>query len=78
VALWQTPDAELRKTMKGSAMTRAKLTGLRRNLAVAIGNSGNPDGIASLAVPSEDRPSADDPMVEEHIRWAIGILDSGF
>jgi len=78
VRLWQTPDDELRETLKGSAMTRAKLTGFRRNLAVAIGNSGDLDAIASLAVPGEDRPSADDPIVEDHIRWAIGIRDSGF
>jgi epoxyqueuosine reductase QueG len=52
-------------------MTRATLTGLRRNLAVAIGNSGDPDAIAALAVANEDRPSAEDPLVEEHIRWAI-------
>jgi epoxyqueuosine reductase len=77
VALWQRPDDELRATLKGSAMTRAKLTGLRRNLAVAIGNSGNPDAIAALAVASDDRPSADDPMVEEHIRWAIARYESG-
>jgi len=71
VELWRRPDDELRDLLRGSAMTRAKLTGLRRNLAVAIGNSGNPDAIAALAVASEDRPTADDPLVEEHIRWAV-------
>jgi epoxyqueuosine reductase len=71
VELWQRPDDELRAALKGSAMTRAKIAGFRRNLAVAIGNSGNLDAIAALAVASEDRPSADDPNVEEHIRWAI-------
>jgi epoxyqueuosine reductase len=76
VELWQRPDTELRDAVKGSAMTRAKLTGLRRNLAVAIGNSGDPDAIAAVAVASEDRPSADDPMVEEHVRWAVGNLHS--
>jgi len=76
VELWQRPDDDLRAITKNSAMTRAKLTGLRRNLAVAIGNSGDPDAIAALAVASDDRPSAEDPMVEEHIRWAIANLDS--
>jgi len=70
VELWRRPDAELRTMVKGSAMTRAKLTGLRRNLAVAIGNSGDPHAIASLADESADRPSAADPMVREHIAWA--------
>ena len=71
VELWRRPDEELRRSLKGSAMTRARLAGLRRNLAVAIGNSGDPDAIAALAVPDEDRPSAGDPLVEEHIRWAV-------
>ena len=71
VELWERSDEELQAIVKGSAMTRAKITGLRRNLAVAIGNTGNADAIAALAVASEDRPSAEDPLVEEHIRWAI-------
>ena len=71
VDLWRRPDSELRKAVKGSAMTRAKLTGLRRNLAVALGNTGDAEAIAALAEESEDRPSADDEMVLEHIRWAV-------
>ena len=43
VDLWRRPDAELRELLKGSAMTRAKVAGLRRNLAVAIGNSSDPE-----------------------------------
>ena len=46
IDLWCRSDAELRTLLKGSAMTRAKLTGLRRNLAVAIVNSGDPDATA--------------------------------
>ena len=71
VDLWRRPDGELRALVKGSAMTRAKLTGLRRNLAVAIGNSGDPDARAALAERSPDRPSADDGMVQEHVAWAL-------
>jgi epoxyqueuosine reductase len=72
VDLWQRPDAELRSITKGSPMTRAKLTGLRRNLAVAIGNSGDPDAIDALASQSPERPSADDALVRGHIEWARG------
>jgi epoxyqueuosine reductase len=70
VELWQHSDAAMRRMLKGSAMTRAKLTGLRRNLAVAIGNSGDPAAVAVLAERSNERPSAEDPMVREHVRWA--------
>ena len=70
VELWRRPDAELRRLVKGSAMTRATVTGLRRNLAVAIGNSGDPGAIAELEQSSSDRPSADDAMVQTHIEWA--------
>ncbi len=71
VALWERPDTDLRALVKGSAMSRAKLTGLRRNLAVAIGNSGDADARAALERRSADRPSAGDEMVQEHIRWAV-------
>jgi epoxyqueuosine reductase len=37
--LWRMPDDELRAAMKGSPMTRAKIGGLRRNLAIALSNS---------------------------------------
>jgi epoxyqueuosine reductase len=72
VDLWQRSDSDLRRLVKGSAMTRAKVTGLRRNLAVAIGNSGDPGAIAALAESSDERPSAGDPMVQDHVRWAQG------
>ena len=39
VDLWRQSDAELAEALTGSAMTRAPLTSLRRNLAVALGNA---------------------------------------
>ena len=68
--LWRTPDADLRALIEGGPMTRAKLTGLRRNLAVAIGNSRDPDARAALDESSHDRPSATDPMVQQHVEWS--------
>ena len=70
VDLWRRPDADLRKLLKRGPMTRAKITGLRRNLAVAIGNSGDPEAMAALDEHSPDRPSAEDEVVQEHVEWA--------
>ena len=71
--LWRLPDAELGAMLKRSAMSRAGLRGLRRNLAVALGNSGTAAAAASLAeddVP--DTASRRDPVVENHVAWARG------
>ena len=68
--LWRTPDADLRALIKGGPMTRAKLTGLRRNVAVAIGNGGDADARAALDEPDADRPSASDPIVRAHVEWS--------
>jgi epoxyqueuosine reductase len=70
IDLWRRSDRELHALVRGGPMTRAKLTGLRRNIAVAIGNSGDPEAIATLADGSVERPSADDPLVHEHVQWA--------
>lgn len=70
VDLWRRSDGELRTLIKGGPMTRAKLSGLRRNIAVAIGNSGDETAIATLEIGGADRPSANDPMVREHVMWA--------
>jgi len=67
VDLWRRSDTELRTLLKDSAMTRPKLTGLRRNLAIAIGNSGDEAALAELRRERDDQPSAADPMVRAHI-----------
>ncbi len=63
---------EFRAEFKGSPMKRAKLSGLKRNAAVALGNSGNADDIPVL-VAALDSP---DPLVSEHAAWALGKLRS--
>jgi epoxyqueuosine reductase len=70
VDLWRQSDAELRRVTKGGPMTRAKVAGLRRNLAVAIGNSGDAEAIDALEVDSTDKPSLDEALVREHVDWA--------
>jgi epoxyqueuosine reductase len=70
VELWRRPDAGLRALVKGSAMTRAKLAGLRRNLAVAIGNAGDSEALSALDETGDDRASCADEMVQAHVHWA--------
>jgi len=70
--LWSASDDDLRRTLKGSAMKRAGVRRLRRNLAVAIGNSGDSAAIDSLEKQTE--PTVRDPMVAEHVQWAVAKL----
>jgi epoxyqueuosine reductase len=78
--LWERDDRSLHGFVKGSAMTYVPLSRLRRNLAVVLGNSGDPDAAAAL-----DRPghgvhnaamSAEMPLVQEHVAWARNRLRS--
>ena len=70
VDLWRTSDAAFTEGLRRSAMKRAKLTGLRRNVALAIGNSGDGEATAALDEPDEVSPSKRDVMVAEHVAWA--------
>ena len=70
--LWRQSDEELRRLLEGSAMTRAGVKRLRRNLAVAIGNSGDPDAVRPLQETQE--PTCAEPLVAEHVAWAVERL----
>jgi epoxyqueuosine reductase len=70
--LWKHSDDELRSLLRGSAMKRAGVRRLRRNLAVAIGNSGDSSAIPALE--ARHAPTCDDPLVVEHVRWAVETL----
>ena len=67
--LWRTPDEELRRALKGSAMMRAGVTRLRRNIAVCAGATGDAEALTALR--EVDEPTCDDPIVAEHIHWAL-------
>ena len=61
---------EFRETFRGSPIRRTKRSGLRRNAAIAMGNSGNPEFLPLL-----DRLAADeDESVGESARWAKSHL----
>jgi epoxyqueuosine reductase len=73
-ALWQQSDDQLHALIKGSAMTYAPLSRLRRNLATIIGNTGDPSHLEQL-----DRPgsgvrnaarSTQTPAVQDAVEWA--------
>jgi epoxyqueuosine reductase len=53
-----------------TAVSRAKRRGLLRNVAVALGNTGNPDAVPHLVRALEDA----EPLVRRHAAWALGRL----
>jgi epoxyqueuosine reductase len=62
---------EFSARFKGSAIKRAKRRGLLRNVAVALGNTGNPDAVAPLA---DALRREREPLVRSHVAWALGRL----
>jgi epoxyqueuosine reductase len=69
--LWRMSDAAMAALIEPTPMTRAGVTQLRRNLAVAIGNAGGavPADIFEQADPAAC-PSLADPAVAECVAWA--------
>jgi epoxyqueuosine reductase len=62
---------EFRVAFRGSPVRRAKLSGLRRNAVIAMGNSGDKKFMPTLRKLCNDS----DPLVAEHARWAVATLD---
>jgi epoxyqueuosine reductase len=61
-----------RARFRKSAIKRAKRRGLLRNVAVALGNTGNPDAVPVLADALRREP---EPLVRAHMAWALGRLN---
>jgi len=59
---------DFRREFRGSAIQRAKYSGLRRNAVVAMGNSGE----ARFRPVLEKLAADEDAVVAEHARWALG------
>ncbi len=73
IDLWRRTDDELAAFIGDTAMTRAGVRGLRRNLAVALGNSRDARALEALdAVTAE--ATTNDPLVIEHVQWAKRTL----
>jgi epoxyqueuosine reductase len=63
---------EFNQRFKQTPIQRAKRRGYLRNLAVAIGNTGNEDDIPTLEQATQD----EEPLVREHAEWAIQKIAS--
>jgi epoxyqueuosine reductase len=61
---------EFREVFRGSPVKRAKLSGLRRNAVIAMGNSGDQQFMPTVTKLADDA----DPVVAEHARWAAEKL----
>jgi epoxyqueuosine reductase len=63
---------EFRRSFRGSPVKRAKLEGLLRSAAVAMGNSGDRRHLPRL----RELARHEDPAIAEHARWAIARLET--
>ena len=70
IELELSPQAFNRK-FKGTPIKRTKRRGYLRNVAVALGNSGDPHAVPALARALTDDP---EPLVRQHTAWALGQI----
>ena len=70
IELMRLNDEAFRKRFKKSPVKRTKRRGLLRNVAVALGNSGNLSAVSTLI----DALSDHEPLIRAHVIWALGEL----
>ncbi len=63
-------DEQFRARFRGTPLWRAKRRGLLRNVAVALGNWGDPQAIPALRRALDDP----EPLIREHAAWALAKL----
>lgn len=77
IDLWRRTDEELVVFIGDSALTRAGVNGLRRNLAVALGNSADERAFDALCqTGGAASGTRTDPLILEHVAWAKSKLAS--
>jgi epoxyqueuosine reductase len=76
IDLWRRSDEALAAYIGETPMTRVGVNGLRRNLAVALGNSGDERAVEALDEDAVDATKAE-PLVREHVHWAKRTLATG-
>ncbi|MBT6600253.1 MAG: tRNA epoxyqueuosine(34) reductase QueG [Nitrospina sp.] len=70
IELMRLDDVAFRKRFKKSPVKRTKRRGLLRNVAVALGNSGNLSAVGPLI----DALTDHEPLIRAHVVWALGEL----
>ncbi len=65
-------EAEFRRRFAGTPLERPKRRGLLRNVAVALGNWGDPASLPALT----DALIDPEPLVRGHAAWALGRIRS--
>jgi epoxyqueuosine reductase len=70
IPLLNITEAEFRRRFRGSPVKRAKRRGLRRNVAVALGNARDPEAVPALAEALDDA----DVLIRAHAAWALGRI----
>ena len=66
-------QAGFKELFRGSPLERTKLSRLQRNVAIAMGNSGESDFLPRL----QEWVAGEDPLLAETARWAIQQLQPG-
>jgi epoxyqueuosine reductase len=69
--LMELDDDDFRRRFARSAIKRTRRSGLLRNAAIVLGNSGNPAAIPTLVRALDRDP---EPLVRAHAAWALGQL----
>ncbi|MGC9334688.1 MAG: HEAT repeat domain-containing protein, partial [Anaerolineae bacterium] len=71
LSLMDLDETTFRQRFQGSPIWRTRRRGLLRNVAVALGNWGDP-----VAVPSLVRALSDaEPLIRGHAAWALGRME---
>ena len=63
--------SDFNRKFKSTPLKRAKRRGYLRNVAVALGNSGDPEAVPALAQALSGDP---EPLVRQHAAWALGQI----
>lgn len=70
IAMLRMSREQFMDATRGSAIRRARYPGFLRNVAVALGNRGDLDAVMPLVAALDH----EEPLVREHVAWALGTL----